>query len=175
MPPDQTQKFRKLFIAMLVLAIVFFLGSGTLGYLYYQKYQSYKNLTSEKKLVDDKLTALNAGLATTQGTSTKQITDLQKEVTDLKTTNTAQTQKMAKALTYNNFFIYLIEIIQAHNGLEGWTEAEYQSGRTIALKTKDNDFVALLDWAWNNRDGNQIERLTRVLRSIADNIGNNVK
>ena len=41
-------KTKKVFVVFLVLTIVFFLGAGTLGYLYYQKANAYKTLEAEK-------------------------------------------------------------------------------------------------------------------------------
>ena len=96
----------------------------------------------------------------------------------LKTENetlTAKTAKMAKAKAYNDVLAYIVQLVQAHNGLNGWTEAEYQAGRTKAVATGDQSFIDIIDWAWNNQAIDQVERLTKVLDAIADGIGNNLK
>lgn len=186
---NDPRKSKNVFIIMLVIAIVLFVGLVVLGYLFYQKNKSYNNLEAERKALQQEqsliskdtvnqiktLTAENTSLKKENANLTTENTSLKKENEDLAAVNKEKAAKMAKASTYNDVLAYLVQIVQAHNGLDGWTEAEYQAGRTKAQATGDQTFVDLIDWAWNSTTIDQVERLTKVLDSISDNIGNNVK
>ena len=81
---------------------------------------------------------------------------------------------MAKARTYNDFFKYLNDITQVHNGYTGWTEAEYQTGRSKAEATGDGNFVSVIDWAWTATSTPQIDRMIKVWTAIDEGIGSNL-
>ncbi|OGY24639.1 MAG: hypothetical protein A2Y57_00770 [Candidatus Woykebacteria bacterium RBG_13_40_7b] len=186
---NDPQKSKNVFILMLVISIVLFVGLVILGFLFYQKSKSYKSLEDERRALQAEqsliskdtvnqiktLTAENTSLKKENATLTSENTALKSENEDLTANNQEKAAKMAKASVYNDFLAYLVQIIQAHNGLSGWTEAEYQAARTKAQATGDQTFVELIDWAWTSTTIDQVERLTKVLDSISDNIGNNVK
>jgi len=168
---NDPRKSKNVFILMLVISIVLFLGLAVLGYFFWQKTKNYNSLLADKKALESQYSLISKD-------TVKQIADLKTENANLKKENetlTAKTAKMAKAKAYNDVLAYLIQIIQAHNGLNGWTEAEYQSGRVKAVATGDQSFVDIIDWAWNNQAIDQVERLTKVMDAIADGIGNNLK
>ena len=84
----------------------------------------------------------------------------------IKTTN----DKLAKIKAYNEFFKYLNYVIEIHEGFSGWTEAEYQTARTKAQATGDQDFVDLIDWAWNEESVDPLIRIIKVLKAIVSGI-----
>lgn len=186
---NDPQKSKNVFIIMVGIVILLFLGLGVLGYLYYQKGKAYDKLMTEKKSLESEQSLLskdtlgqikqlnseNTKLKTANKTLTDENTKLKSEKETLTTQNTEKDAKMAKAKAYNEVLAYIVQIVQAHNGLNGWTEAEYQTGRTKAQATGDQTFVELIEWAWNSTTIDQVERLAKVLDSIADNIGNNLQ
>ena len=179
---NDPRKAKIAFVTTLILAIFFFLASGVLGYFYWQKMKSYNDLTDSKqkaeaslneklKTSEDNLAKANtelAGLKATTDASGKSISVLEKQIAD----NNA---KKASIASYLAVFTYLADIIANHNGLNGWTEAEYQAGRALAVATGNNSFVADVDWAWNQRDVDQITRLVKVMRDIITGINNGLK
>lgn len=175
---NDPRKAKIAFVTTLILAIFFFLASGILGYFYWQKMKSYNDLVASKQKVESDLKTANdslakantelAGLKATTDASGQSISSLQKQISD----NNA---KKAGIASYLAFFTYLVDIIANHNGLNGWTEAEYQAGRALAVATGNNSFVTDVDWAWNQRDVDQITRLVKVMRDIITGINNGLK
>ena len=165
---NDPRKSKNVFIIMLVIAILLFLGLAVVGFFYWQEVKSYNQLNTDKKALEQQLSSISKD-------TISQIANFKKENETLTASNKAKDAKMAKAKAYNDVLAYLIQIIQAHNGLNGWTEAEYQAGRVKAQATGDQSFVDLVDWAWNNQAIDQVERLTKVMDAIADGIGSNLK
>ena len=87
----------------------------------------------------------------------------------------ADKAKDEKIKAYSATLDYLAGLIATHNGLNGWTEAEYQRGRRIAEGTKSDDFLATVDWAWNHKEIDQISRLTKVMQEVSKGIDDNLK
>ena len=52
---NDPRKAKIAFVAVLVLAIIFFLGSGVLGYFYWQKDKSYKSLVDDKNKLESSI------------------------------------------------------------------------------------------------------------------------
>ncbi|MFH1749425.1 MAG: hypothetical protein ABH837_00775 [bacterium] len=166
---EDSKKAKIAFISTLVIAIIFFLGSGVLGYMFYGKYNDYKNLK-------DKYTDLKE---VTVGDLEKEIEDLQKQVDTLTTEKTALEEQIkekdagiATANAYNEFLKYMTQIIKTHNGFTGWTDAEYQVGRTKAQATGSTSFVNTVDWAWNRTDIDPVTRVIGVWDAVANGISN---
>ena len=134
--------------------------SGVLGYLYYKKGKDYQNLTNEKELLLDQL----------QGSES----DLLRSNQDLEAQVAEYQRKNALAKTHNDFMTYFVGVANTHNGLNDWTDAEWAEGRRLAEATGNSSFVALFDWARNNSDIDQIERLIKLLDAIANSIGRNL-
>ena len=167
-------KSKRVFILMLSLTIFFFLVGGALGYLYYQKFKNYQSLKSENENLKNQIASSSEELK-------KEIEGLQKDKTALEKENKTLTDqaasdktKDAKIKAYNDFFKYLNSVIEVHNGFNGWTDAEYQAGRKYAQATGDNNFVSLIDWAWNRKDIDQTTRVIAVWKAIAAGIEGNL-
>ena len=59
--------------------------------------------------------------------------------------------------------------------MDGWTDAEYQAGRIKAQATGSASFVSDVDWAWNQRDINQITRLVKIFEDISAGVASGLK
>ena len=164
---DDPRKAKLAFVLTLVFAIIFFLGCAALGYLFYTKYSSYKDLSSKY----NKLKNQNQSTVEELKAKNKTLTD---ENTTLKEQITTKDAGIAKANAYNAFFKYETAVIKAHSGFSGWTEAEYQTGRVKAQATGDTSFVNLIDWAWNRTDIDQVVRIIAVWEATAKGIEDNI-
>jgi len=71
---------------------------------------------------------------------------------------------------YVSFLEYMTQVIDAHDGFTGWTDAEYQVGREKAEATGNNDFVNRVDWAWNETSVDPVVRVIEVYRDIVNGI-----
>lgn len=176
------KKAKIAFIITLILAIVFFLASLALGYFYYQA----KNLDKWKESIvqskDTKIAELQkkvgdlegqASNLSAQGVKTK--ADLEKENAALSGQIGATAAKIAKANSYNNFFKYLNQVIETHNGFTGWTDAEFQIGKQKAEATGDASFVSDVNWAWYETSIDPSTRVMKIWKDIASGIENSLK
>ncbi len=166
---DDPKKAKRSFIVILLFAIIFLIGSGVLGYMYWGKYNDHKNLK-------DKYSDLKE---VTVGDLEKEIEDLEKQVEDLTVEKTAleKTKKetedgMVIANAYNEFTIYMTQVIEDHNGFSGWTDAEYQVAKQKAQATGSASFVSKVDWAWNRTDIDPVTRIVGVYDAITVGISN---
>lgn len=167
-------KSKKVFILMLILTIVFFLAGGVLGFFYYKEHKNVKTLKTDK-------TNLETQLANSEK-------DLQQQVADLKTANeklasenknlsdqiTQNSARSDKIKAYNATLGYVADVVEIHGGFQGWTDAEYQTGRTYAQATGDQNFVNTVDWAWNREDVPAVERFVGFLRAVETGINTNL-
>lgn len=151
---------------MIILASIFFVGSAILGYLYYSKYKAYKNLTTENQNLQNKQQNA-AALQKKLNTANSLIASLEKTKSDLTKESAAKSDKIKQSLTYRAFFAYLNQVIEAHPTMTGITDAEYEQGRALAQATGNNNFVNIVDTAWNNTDGDPVARLLSVWKGIA--------
>lgn len=103
--------------------------------------EEIEKLRSEKAALQSQLDAANQNL-----------TDLRNGV---KTAN-----------AYNDFLEYLTQVIDAHDGFNGWTDAEYQVGREKAQATGNQSFIDTVDTAWNNHAIDVTTRVINVYRGI---------
>lgn len=150
---------KKALIAVSFLAILLFVGSGVLGYFYYTKLQENKALVSQKDQLSSQLEEKTRG----EGETGTKIEDLEKQIEDYKA-------KIAKAQAYNEFFKYQNYVTEIHNGYTGWTDAEYQHGRALAVKTGNSSFISVVDTAWTRADIAVTTRLISVWKAIAAGI-----
>ncbi len=171
-------KCKKVFILMLVLAIVFFLAAGTLGYLYYAKHNDYKSLQTEKEAEKE---ALEQQLETAAEDLQKEVEKLEKQKTDLENEKksledqvTASSAKLKTVKAYMDSLSYLIGLIETHNGMDNWTEAEFQQGRQLVQTTGDQNFLNVVDAAWADTGGDQTIRLLNVLKALASGVNSNL-
>jgi len=167
-------KSKKIFILMLVLTIMFFVGAGVLGYFYYEKFKAYKSLASDKQKLEDQLRNSSTTWQKKNNDLEKDKAQLQKDKKTLQDQIAADRAKIDKAKAYLETLVYVNQLIADHGGLVGWTEAEFQEGRRIAETTGDSSYVDLVDWCWNRRDINQITRLTRFYKASTDGISSNL-
>jgi len=169
-------KTKRAFWISFVLVLVFFISTTVLGFLFYQSYKNYQALKEENQ----RLASLPSP-SPTISVSPSSGTDLLKENMDLKLENQTlkkdladKNAKTAKAKAYNDFFKYMNSVIMAHNGFDGWTEAEYLTARGKAEATGDGTFVSTIDWAWHDTNTAPLDRLIKVWTSIDQGIGNNL-
>lgn len=171
------RKAKIAFTITLIAAIVFFVASGVLGYFYYQA----KTLDNWKenivKTKDAKIDELNKKIAdlegqksslSSEGAKTKE--QLEAENSALNAQITGYKAKIAKALAYNEFYKYLNQVIEAHNGFSGWTDAEFQVGKQKAEATGDANFVSDVNWAWYETSIDPNTRVMKIWKDIASGI-----
>ena len=179
----QTKKprLKKIIIVLISTTVIFFLAGGVLGYLYFQKSRNYNDLQNEKQRLEQELKTATSDLQ-------KQYQDLEKRnqklIADKKELQKANQQlekeladkesKSNKIKAYNDVLDYIMQTMEAHNGLNGISEGEYQVGLAKARKTGDSDFVNTVEWAWHSKSISQTERLARVINEIIDNINANL-
>lgn len=174
----QSQRFKVGFVFTLILAIVLFLASGTLGYLYWHKLDDRNKLDASKQQVEESLakaqgdlTAANkqiGDLTVASDSSGQSISSLQKQAANYKT-------GMAKITAYKEFLKYYNSVIETHNGYTGWTDAEFQTGKTKAEATGDASFVSTVNWAWYETGVDVATRIIRVNREIVSGIESGIK
>ena len=64
----------------------------------------------------------------------------------------------------------MTQVIDAHDGFTGWTDAEYQVGREKAQATGNQTFVETVDAAWNNEAIDVTTGVINVYRGIVSGI-----
>lgn len=173
---DPVKRFRIVYwasIGVLVLAIV----AG--GYYFFQL-DSWKESVVASK--DEKIATLEANLqsktnelesATASAGESQQ--SLATEKSQLESENSALKAKASKALAYNEVFKYMTGVIKTHNGFTGWTDAEFQVGKTKAEATGSTAFVSTINWAWYETSVTPNERVIRVWEEMASGIENALK
>lgn len=183
---DDPSKTKKAFWLVVALLIVLTAASVILALLYRDSNLKYKNLVEENKRLSNQPTSSPTASpkasptpsptasSSSQADLLKENADLKSENQNLKNTLADKNAKTAKAKAYNDFFKYLNDVTQAHNGYTGWTEAEYQTARGKAEATGDNNFVSIVDLAWAASSTPQIDRLIKVWKAIDEGIGNNL-
>jgi hypothetical protein len=157
-------KAKRLFIIFLVLAIVFLLASGALGYLFYKKNSAYKNLEAEK----NQLQAQTSG-------SSSDLEKLRKENEDLKNQVSGWEKKAAQAKAYTAVLSYVNGLVSKHNGFDNWTQGEFQQGRKLAQATGNSSFVAEVDWLWNHEEISQMTRMVRFMNAIVAGVNGSLE
>ena len=184
---ENTIKIKKVFIVILVLMILFVIGGGVLGYFYYKKHQAYKSLLAEKNEIQTNLDNVrkdldkaNNELETTSVDLRKDLKDcesdksaLEEDLKDLNAASASYEDKNKVVKAYAEFLKYLSQIINAHNGLDGISEAEFQQGYSLAQATGNSDFAATVNWAWHTESVSQAKRLARVMLETAQGILDN--
>jgi cell division protein FtsB len=161
-------------IAFLVLTIIFFLVAVALGYLYYQKIKSYQVLLDEKESLATEVSTISELEEQISQLKTEK-EDIAENKDDLATSEESWASKMEKIEAYNEVLSYLSNLLKIHGGFEDWTNAEYQQGQKLALATEDTNLVSVIDWAWDNKDINQVTRLRRVLDALTSGINSNLE
>lgn len=192
---EDLSKTKKAFWLVLSLSIIFFISNLILGFLLVNSNRNYSKLKEEnKRLANSSTPSPTPSPSPTASSSAKSVSpsptttasaaseaELLKENTDLKLANqnlqntvNDKSTKMAKAKTYNEFFKYLNDVTEAHNGYTGWTEAEYHIARTKAEATGDGNFVTIVDTAWTATGTSVIDRMIKLWSAIDEAIGSNL-
>lgn len=168
-------KAKRVFVVFLSLSILFFIGCGALGYLYYREHKLTKWINTQVSQKDTKIADLEKQITGVTTESTESAASLTEQNTALNKQITSYKAKIAKANTYNEFFKYLNSVINAHAGFVGWTDGEFQTAQTKAQATGDTNFVATINWAWYQTTIDPVVRLVRVWNETASGIENSLK
>jgi len=157
------------FIGLITLALI-------LGYLYMGARSNIKDLKDDKVALENEKaslesdnSSLEADLQAAQDAGTvtdEEKQELQDQIDNLKA-------KSTQIDLYNDVFDYAVDLLIAHPTLTGFTDAEYQAGRALAVKTGDQGLISATDNAWNNTDGNPVARFAQVLQEIVQGIDAN--
>lgn len=179
---DNPVKAKNLFGIFLAISIVLFIGLGTAGYFYYLKYQENKVLSAKVWELEGSTTSASYSAKQSEAELKKQISDLQKDKTDLAKENktltdqaTATKTKIDKALAYNQVFVYLNSLVVKYSGLDNWTEADYQAGLVKVRATEDKNLENTVDWAWHDSTVDDLTRALSVWQTIANGVENSLK
>ncbi|MBN1331377.1 hypothetical protein JW978_00640 [Candidatus Dojkabacteria bacterium] len=165
---------KNLFIGFVSFCFLLLVTATTLlGYLYMDKRDEVGKLENEKITLENEKTTLESDkasleedlLSATTATDAEKQT-LQDSITDFET-------KAAKIDQYNAVLDYVYDLLVAHPTLTGFTQAEYQAGRALAVKTGDQGLITAADNAWNNTDGNPVLRFSLVIKEIVEGIDAN--
>jgi hypothetical protein len=172
-------KGKKVFNVTLIVAIIFFIGCGVLGFLYWNECHKLTDMQKDKdsqiSSKDKTIAELNSQISDLNTTSEGSLAELTKSNKTLTDQATANKAKVAKALKYNDFFKYLTSVINTHQGFTGWTTAEFQVGKSKAEATGDASFVSTVNWAWYDTNTPSTTRVIRTWNEIADGISNALK
>lgn len=138
-----------------------------------EKTKRVADLEKTKQVAD--LEKAKADLEKTNQDLTKQKSDLEKTKKSLEDQIAANKAKFAKIKAYTAVLSYLGDLLLVHNGLDGWTEEEFQKGRQLAVATGDSKFVETVDWAWSRKDISQMIRLVKFLDDAIAGIESNAQ
>lgn len=180
---DPVKKFRIFFwvtFSVLVLAIAagsyYFFGlNDWKEKVIVDKDQKIAQQDTDLKKQIDLFSQTGSATTSDKETLTAENTRLIKDKADLTTENTSLKAGKAKALAYNEFFKYLNTVIETHNGFSGWTDAEFQTGKTKAEATGDISFVSTVNWAWYETSIDPTIRVIRAWKEIVSGIQNALK
>jgi len=181
-------KGKRAFVVLLICTIVILIGGGVLGYFYYQEKKEISRLSTDLTNANKEKDDLKKQLAEASKTSPEvealkkekttlegKITKLEGEKTDQANQTKSYQAKIAKANAYNEFYKYVNYIIEVHNGFTGWTDAEFQVGKTKAEATGNTAFVSTVNWAWYETSVPPTDRVLRVWKEIAAGIESSLK
>ena len=189
------------FVSVGILCLALVVVTVVLGYLFYRSYTEANDLADDKTALIEENQKLKEQVGELQGELLDegacleevdeletQVEELEKENATLKEENTSLKNendalkvrvadyqaRMAQVGRYNALHRYIYEVIVAHDGFSGWTEAEYQVGYSIAVSTGDTSLINAVDNAWHNLDGDPIARFASVMWEIIEGINENL-
>ncbi len=171
-----------------ILAICLLIGTmvscGIYSYRLWNENQSLKDEVEASEELSDELGVLQDEfdeLKIDHEELTGQNEELQNDYNDLSgnydvAQGTIEAYEVAQARiqAYNNFDDYFHNVIVAHGGFDGWTQAEYEHAHDLAEATGDSSFVDIVEYAWNNEDIDPVIRITAVMKGIIDGINANL-
>ena len=179
--PLKTKKVLKIILVVAGLSLI---GNGVLGYFYYKENKNSKNLVVQKqnmenqkndlqKQIDDQFKDLEKSdeeLNKTLDDLEKENESLKSEKKDLENQISDFQEKITKAKAYSAFLKHLNAVIETHSGFDGWTDAEFQTGKSLAEATGDASFVTTVNWAWYETSIDSVTRAIRTLKEIQSGI-----
>lgn len=180
---DPIKKFRIFFWVIFSLLIIviaagsyyfFNLDSWKEGVVF-DKDQKIAQLEQENRKKDADLSQYQTSSDQSQTSLASTNTQLKVDNDKLTTENTDLKADKTLASAYNNFFKYLTSVIETHGGFTGWTDAEFQTGRSLAEKTGNTAFVSTINWAWYETSVDPSTRVIRVWNETAAGIENALK
>lgn len=186
-PEQKTNIFKRLFTrknlfnGFVGFCFILLVATTTLfGLLYFNKKDDYNDLNDEKVKLENEKATLESEKASLESEKASLEADLQ----DAGTASDTEKQTLqdsidqleanaAKVELYNDVLDYVYDLLLAHPTLTGFTEAEYQTGRALAVKTGDQGLISAADNAWHNTDGNPVARFAQVIKEIVEGIDAN--
>jgi cell division protein FtsB len=183
--PKRTKILLTLFVLSTVGALS--LTILVLGYLYYKKSSEVRDLKADNSQLADKAKdteeyqAELEDLEEDYDLATDEIETLEASVTEKDATieritvdNTAYATKIANIKKYNDVYDFLADLIIAHGGATGWTQADYQAGRNLAQATGDQGLLDAIDAAWYNTGVDPVLRVGNVIKELVEGITANL-
>lgn len=176
---DPIKKFRIVFwvvFAVLIVAI----AAGSYFFLSLNNWKEDVIGSKDAKIaeLEKKLSDSLAGSDQTAGTNqslTAANAQLTKDKDELTAENKNLKSNIASAVAYNNFFGYMNTVVETHNGFTGWTDAEFQTGKSYAEKTGSTSFVSTINWAWYETSVAPATRIIRVWKETQSGIESALK
>jgi cell division protein FtsB len=165
--PPSPKKGNPALIVVSVLAILFLAGAAVLGYFYYNKVKENSQLAAQNAELSGQKSKMETE-ATSSASLKLQIDQLNDKVATLEA-------KIKKAKVYNDTFKYVNYLIETHGGFSGWTNDEFNYGRSIAAKTNDATYLKVVDDAWNQQGGDPLARTLSFFKATASGIENSLK
>lgn len=96
--------------------------------------------------------------------------DLQAELDAKNNELSAKQAGLSIITSYNDFLEYMTQVVDAHDGFTGWTDAEYQIAREKAQATGNSTFLSTVETAWNDTTIDVTTRIIKVYRGIISGI-----
>jgi hypothetical protein len=174
------QKVKRVVLAVVVGILA--IGTVALGYLYYNENVDKKTLADQNKILEDQyntileknqseIDELTGGASSLSGEKTT----LEGQNATLKKKNDEYAAGMATIKAYNDMFKYYNTVIDTHDGFTGWTDAEFQTGKSLAEKTGNSSYVSTVNWAWYETSVPPFDRALRFQIETAAGIEGGIK
>jgi len=180
---------KKLYVRTVILSSLLFLSTLVLlSLLYVRSNDQIESLTLQNDLQKEEIASLKSILETEailkEEEATEEIPEEEEEVIDCssfeETINSLRMQvtvyqgKLGRIEEYNDMHKFIYDVIIAHDGFTGWTDAEYEIARGMAEGFGDEELIAAIENAWINLDGEPAARFARVMLAIINGIDGNL-
>lgn len=185
-----SSKYSKKTLGLIFLGFCLLVVSITaviLGYLLYKENKEKKDLQAdltklESEMEDNRkaIVEYEAELAESQASLTEykaQLDELTSESTQTSDTNASlETQiaslqaKISKIDKINNLNEYIWQVVEAHGGFVGFTDAEYNVAIQKANATGDTTIVSAVQSAWNDTHIDPTVRVINLMQTLISKI-----
>lgn len=175
-PVKEKKKFPWITILLLCFTLLVMVIAVVMGYLYFTNRETYSNLLSEKNSLEDQIEQLQQeknAITEENATLEEEKTSLEEENASLESEITGYEAIQAQIKAYNDFDEYVFYVVGIHGGFINLTEDEYQTARSKAEATGDEDLVAAVDSAWNDTHISPIIRFVNVMNAVIEGIDEN--